>query len=63
MKQGYSVIAQNTKDSEGKTIDYVRMAYALVPIKHTQKGPQSSPRSGGKQRKMYQHTIVGHLMK
>ena len=39
MKQGYLVIAQNTKDSEGKTIDYVRMAYALaLSIKHTQKG-------------------------
>ena len=39
MKQGYLVIAQNTKDSEGKTIDYVRMAYALaLSIKHTQQG-------------------------
>ena len=46
MKQGYLVIAQNTKDSDGKTIDYVRMAYALVPFKHTQKGVPQRPRSG-----------------
>ena len=39
MKQGYLVIAQNTKDTEGKNVDYVRMAYALaLSIKHTQKG-------------------------
>ena len=37
MKQGYLVIAQNSKDAEGKPIDYVRMAYALaLSIKHTQ---------------------------
>ena len=37
MKQGYLVIAQNSKDAEGKSINYVRMAYALaLSIKHTQ---------------------------
>ena len=37
MKQGYLVIAQNSKDAEGKPIDYVRMAYALaLSIRHTQ---------------------------
>ena len=41
MKQGYLVIAQNTKDSDGKTIDYIRMAYALaLSMKHTQKRRQ-----------------------
>ena len=39
VKQGYLVIAQNTKDSDGNTINYIRMAYALaLSIKHTQKG-------------------------
>ncbi len=37
MKQGYLVIAQNSKDAEGKPINYVRMAYALaLSIKRTQ---------------------------
>ena len=37
MKQGYLVIAQNSKDAEGKPINYVRMAYALaLSIKYTQ---------------------------
>mgnify|MGYP001464861468 CR=1 FL=1 len=37
MKQGYLVIAQNSKDADGKSINYVRMAYALaLSIKHTQ---------------------------
>ena len=51
MKQGYPVIAQNTKDSEGKTIDYVRMAYALVPDPNTRKKASQRPRSGDQQRR------------
>ena len=42
MKQGYLVIAQNSKDKDGNSVNYVRMAYALaLSIKHTQQGVQN----------------------
>ena len=51
MKQGYLVIAQNTKDSDGKTIDYVRMAYDLLSASNTHKKVSITSCSGDQQRR------------